>query len=193
MVEGLIVAAGCSRRTGPHYKMSLDLGGQTLIERAVASMEPWCDRIIVVNGHQGDLIRSVLEANPKVDLVHNPGYQAGMFSSVKTGLPLIRAERFFFLPGDYPLVSPVVYEKMLAVAAETVIPVYEGQTGHPLLLSTALIDPIMAWPDSSNLGEFIRRQPASTVAVNCPGILIDIDTMEDYQRALTLIAAQGGC
>ncbi|MDD4776459.1 MAG: NTP transferase domain-containing protein, partial [Syntrophomonas sp.] len=105
----------------------------------------------------------------------------------------IRAERFFFLPGDYPLVSPVVYEKMLAVAAETVIPVYTGQTGHPLLLSAALIDPIMAWPDSSNLREFIRRQPASTVAVNCPGILIDIDTMEDYQRALTLIAAQGGC
>lgn len=193
MVEGLMVAAGQSRRTGPYYKMTLDLGNQTLIERTAASLEPYCERIIVVTGYQGDLVRSVLQDHPKVELVDNPNYQEGMFSSVKTGLACIKADRFFFLPGDYPLISQPVYEAMLAIDAEIVVPVYEGQTGHPVLFKDSVIERIFDSPEINSLREFISQQAPCYLGVNCPGILIDIDTMEDYQRALALIARQEGC
>lgn len=193
MVEGLIVAAGQSRRTLPYYKMTLDLGGKTLVERAMASMEPYCEHIIVVTGYQGDLVRSALQGHPKVELVDNPNYQEGMFSSMKTGLPYIKGDRFFFLPGDYPIISPSVYEAMLAVDYEIVVPVHEGQTGHPVLLKYSVIERIFDSPEITSLREFIRQRDPCYLEVNCPGILIDIDTMEDYQRALALIAQQEGC
>lgn len=192
MVDGLIVAAGRSRRTGEQCKMLLDLEGLTLIERAVAAMEPWCARIIVVTGHRGHLIRPVLEGCAKVEVVDNPDYDEGMFSSLKTGLPLIKAERFFFSPGDYPLVSSDVYEAMLEVDATVVVPSHRGRTGHPVLLQSRVIDAISAMPNSASLRDFITGQKPYILEVDCPGILFDIDTMEDYQQARALIAAPGG-
>lgn len=192
MVEGLIAAAGRSRRTGEQYKMLLDLEGMTLIERAIAPMEPWCSRIIVVTGHRGHLLRPVLEGWSKVEMVDNPDYDQGMFSSIKKGLPLITAERFFFLPGDYALVSNRVYQAMLEVDAPVVVPAYQGRTGHPVLFRSGVIDDILSMPNTDSLRDFMARPKPHLLEVDCPGILIDIDTMEDYQQAREWLAAQGG-
>jgi len=192
MVEGLIAAGGRSQRTGEQYKMLLDLEGRTLIERAVAPMESWCSRIIVVTGHRGHLLRPVLETWSKVEMVDNRDYDQGMFSSIKTGLPLITAERFFFLPGDYPLVSSWVYQALLEVDAPVVVPAYQGRTGHPVLFRSTAIDDILSQPNTATLRDYVIRQKPYILDVDCPGILIDIDTMEDYQQAKVWLAAQGG-
>ncbi len=192
MVEGLIAAAGRSRRTGEQYKMLLDLDGLTLIERAIAPMEPWCSRILVVTGHRGHLLRPVLEGWFKVEMVDNPDYDQGMFSSIKRGLPLITAARFFFLPGDYALVSSRVYQAMLEVDAPVVVPIYRGRTGHPVLFQSSVIDDILSMPNTASLRDFMARQKPYRLEVDCPGILIDVDTMEDYQQAREWLAAQGG-
>ncbi len=192
MVEGLIAAAGRSRRTGEQYKMLLDLEGLTLIERAAAPMEQWCSRIFVVTGHRSHLLGPVLESWPKVEMVDNPDFDQGMFSSIKRGLPLITAERFFFLPGDYPLVSSCVYQALLEVDAPVVVPAYQGRTGHPVLFRSTVIDDILSMPNAATLRDFIVRQKPYILEVDCPGILIDIDTMEDYQQARAWLAVQGG-
>ena len=192
MVEGLIAAAGRSRRTGEHYKMLLELEGLTLIERAIAPMEPWCSRIMVVTGHRGHLLGPVLESWSKVEMVDNPDYDQGMFSSIKKGLPRITAERFFFLPGDYGLVSSHVYQAMLEVDAPVVLPSYQGRTGHPVLFQSRVADDILSMPNTLSLRDFMARQKPYRLEVDCPGILIDIDTMEDYQQAREWLAAQGG-
>ena len=192
MVEGLIAAAGRSRRTGEQYKMLLDLEGLTLIERAIAPMEPWCFRILVITGHRGHLLRPVLEGWSKVEMADNPDHDQGMFSSIKRGLPLITAERFFFLPGDYGLVSSHVYQAMLEVDAPVVLPAYEGRTGHPVLFQNRVVDDILSMPNTASLRDFMARQKPYRLEVDCPGILIDIDTMEDYQQARAWLAVQGG-
>ena len=192
MVEGLIAAAGRSRRTGEQYKMLLELEGLTLIERAIAPMEKWCSRILVVTGHRSHLLGPVLERWSKVEMVANPGYDQGMFSSIKKGLPLLTAERFFFLPGDYGLVSSDVYQAMLEVDAPVVLPSYQGRTGHPVLFQSRVADDILSMPNTLSLRDFMARQKPYRLEVDCPGILIDIDTMEDYQQAREWLAAQGG-
>lgn len=187
MVEGLVVAAGESRRTGDRYKMTLDLGGQTLIETTVASLAPWCDRVIVVTGHNRELIDSIFCTNKQVVVINNPDYQEGMYSSIKTGLPLIEAERFFFLPGDMPLVSADVFQKMLEIESEVVVPVHNQRRGHPVLLRKNAIGKILDSSDITNLRDFIATQNPCFLEVDCPGIGLDIDTMDDYQQALKLI------
>ncbi|ABI68444.1 NTP transferase domain-containing protein [Syntrophomonas wolfei] len=64
-----------------------------------------------------------------VEIIVNSRYEDGMFSSIKTGLKQIRAERFFFLPGDCPLISPFVYQKMLGVDSEIVVPTFNTGLG----------------------------------------------------------------
>lgn len=187
MIEGVILAAGLSSRAG-RYKMALPLGDKTVIERCIESMYDICDRLIVVGGHRIEEISRLLAGKAKINIVFNVDYEQGMFTSVKTGLQHVKAERFFFTPGDYPLISKDVCEKMLGVEDEVVIPRYNGKRGHPVLLSKAIISELHSNSRYTNLKEFIDTRRYSFVDVSDPGILLDIDTMEDYKEVLNQIS-----
>lgn len=178
-VEGVILAAGLSRRTGRH-KMTLPLGGKTVIEHTIAGMAEVVERIHVVIGHQAERLRELLAGRPRIELVMNEGYQASMFSSVKAGIARVRAERFFLLPGDYPLVGADVYRALLRSDGEIVIPTFQGRKGHPVLLRSGLIPEILAQPPDATLRDYIVRKGYVTVKVADEGILLDIDTLDDY-------------
>jgi CTP:molybdopterin cytidylyltransferase MocA len=47
---------------------------------------------------------------------------------------------------------------------------------------------IRALPTGIGLNVYFRTQPTRLVSVTSPGVLVDLDTPEDYQR---LLAAQG--
>jgi molybdenum cofactor cytidylyltransferase len=186
MIEGLITAAGKSQRTAEKYKMTLDFGGRTLIEMSLASLAPFCVRIIVVTGYKSQELNVILQKYPNVENIFHPAYEEGMFSSIKAGMKQIRGERFFFLPGDYPLISPSVYQKLQTVDSEIVLPTCNGQPGHPVLFKKTVIAKILAGSSYGNLREFIAAHQPACVAVDCPGILRDIDTLDDYRESLRL-------
>jgi molybdenum cofactor cytidylyltransferase len=179
-IEGVILAAGLSTRSG-RYKMALPLGGKTVIQRSIESMADAVARIWVVVGWQADQVRALLAPYAKVESVHNPAFRSGMLRSVKTGLAQVRAARCFLLPGDIALVSPTVYTLMLAADGDIVIPTYGGKKGHPVLLSRSVIPEILALPDDAILRDHIRAKGYTTIEVPDEGILLDIDTPEDYQ------------
>lgn len=178
-VEGVILAAGLSRRAG-QYKMTLPLGDRTVIEHTLAGMAEVVERIYVVIGHQAKRLRELLAGRPRVELVMNEDYQSGMFSSVKAGIARVRAERFFLLPGDHPLVEANVYRALLRSDGEIVIPTFQGRKGHPVLLRSGLIPEILAQPPDATLRDYIARKGHVTVEVADEGILLDIDTLDDY-------------
>lgn len=111
MVEGVIIAAGFSSRAGG-WKMAFNIGGITVIERCVLGMVQNCSRIFVIGGSRFYLLQELLpkQKYPMVELIFNRNYHQGMFSSVLTGFRQVRESRFYFIPGDYPLVSSYVYE-----------------------------------------------------------------------------------
>jgi molybdenum cofactor cytidylyltransferase len=185
MCEGLIAAAGKSRRTGSCYKMELDFDGKTLLEKCLESMRPFCSRVLVVGGHNIDILRARLAGYPDVEVINNPQFEKGMFSSIQAGARHIRAGRFFFIPGDYPCVSPGVYQRMLACHSDVVVPVYGKRSGHPVLLNSSLIRELLEG-GYNNLRDFIALRNTIRVDVDCPGILLDVDTLEDYRKALDM-------
>lgn len=180
-LEGVVLAAGYSRRAGT-FKMTLEIEKTTIIEKCIAGMYELCSRIIVVSGFQAAKLEQVLAGYPKVDIVFNKHYHLGMFSSVKFGFQQVRSERFFFTPGDYPLVSREVYTALVNVNGEVVVPVYRGHPGHPLLLQGVLARELVQDSRCTNLREFLAHKNLVTVGVQEPGILQDIDTFDDYQR-----------
>ena len=186
-IEGIILAAGLSTRTGVN-KMILNIKGKTVIERCILGMYDLCSEIIIVGGHRIDDIRNVLDIYPRTKLIYNPDYLNGMFSSVKKGLIHVKEDRFFLIPGDYPAISKKTYEKMLQVNEDIVIPTHNGKRGHPLLMKTYLIDELLKGISCNTLRDFVHKKGFTSIDVGDPGILMDIDTMEDYGRALNYLS-----
>lgn len=185
-VDGVILAAGFSSRTGV-FKMGLKLREKTLIERTIDAMKGLCSRLIVVSGYKREQIIKLTKGQPGVEVVFNPHYSAGMFTSVKEGIKHVKSGWFFLIPGDYPLVTKAIYQKLLDTRARFVgehifIPVVNGRKGHPILVKSELTPELLEEPENSNLRKFINRKGYAPVQVDDDSILVDIDTMEDYQR-----------
>lgn len=178
-IEGIILAAGFSSRAGA-YKLTFELGSKTVIEHCLEGMYNVCDNIIVVGGYNFDKLVPILDKYSKVKLIYNENYELGMFSSVLKGFAHSMGNRVFMIPGDYSLIQPNVYKSMLNINDDIVIPTYNGKKGHPLLMNKSMVQLLLSSGNISNLRDFIASHKFSAVEVDCPGILMDIDTQEDY-------------
>ena len=182
IIEGIILAAGFSSRAGT-YKLTLELNGKTVIERCIEGMYDACSKIIVIGGYNIEKLAMILDKYTKVKLVYNENYQTGMFSSVIKGYSQTEGDKVFMIPGDYPLVSHDVYESLLRTNANIVIPTYEGTKGHPVFMNRKIINLLLSSKHIRSLREFIANEEFTVLEVGCPGVLMDIDTPEDYIHA----------
>jgi molybdenum cofactor cytidylyltransferase len=186
-VDGVIVAAGFSRRARA-FKMELPLGDKTLIQRTIEGIANVCSRVIVVAGYKSEKIFPLEKKYGQVSVVFNPHYANGMFTSIREGIKHVKSDWFFFIPGDYPLVTGAVYQRLLEAlsqfpTAAIFIPVFKKRKGHPILVKSSLAEELLSEPEDSNLRIFIRRKGFVPVEVDDDSILLDIDTREDYHRA----------
>src|SRR5713101_5247929 len=84
-VAGLVLAAGLSTRMGRN-KQLLQLRGETMVARAARTAhEGGLSPVVVVLGHQADLVRAAVAHLP-VLTVENPSPERGMASSVREGI-----------------------------------------------------------------------------------------------------------
>jgi molybdenum cofactor cytidylyltransferase len=187
-VDGIILAAGFSSRTEV-FKMGLQLGEKNLIQRVIDEMKELCPRVIVVAGYKKERIIEFAKGYANVEVVFNPHYTKGMFTSVKEGVKHVTSQWFFLTPGDYPLITKAIYQKLLDARNESdqciFIPVFKGRKGHPILVKSDLVKELLEEPDDSNLRKFINQKGFTPVEVDDDAILVDIDTMEDYLRIKT--------
>ncbi len=188
-VEAVILAAGLSSRC-PEYKLALPLGERSVIERTVEGLSPFVDRVIVVVGWREETVRALLAASAKVAFVATRGYEEDMFGSVRAGASAVRAARFFLQPADMPLVDAAVYSRLLATEADVAIPTYQGRKGHPVLMRREVVDDILGAPSGATLRDVLSARGFALVAVEDEGILLDIDTMADYEDILARFMAR---
>ena len=97
---------------------------------------------------------------------------------------ILEAEHVLILPGDCPFITHEVCEKLLAGKGDIVLPAYQGKCGHPVLLSRCAIEGLLADERCQSLQEYISANKAEIIAVDRPEILWDIDTPEDYAKAV---------
>lgn len=183
----IIVAAGYSSRM-QKFKPLLPLKDKTVIENTIDSfLEAGVNNIIVVLGHNADLIKPILEQK-KVKWVYNPNYDEGMYTSIKVGVEELdhNLEGFFMMPADIPFVKPETVKLISKVFLESeqliVYPVKDGRRGHPPLISTKLSHDILSYDGTGGLKALLNRfnSEAYHLEVEDEGILIDLDTFETY-------------
>jgi CTP:molybdopterin cytidylyltransferase MocA len=191
---GLILAAGLSSRMG-QTKALLPFGEEALLERQIKCfLSAGVEGIFIVTGHNAKNVEEAVKAYP-VKTVYNSEYKQGMFTSVKAGLSAVKqggAGAVFLLPVDCALITPQILETMITRfnkgRAMIVYPCHKGLRGHPPLFSAQLIDKILASIGEGGLKEALSahdEEAANVEAGSC--CLTDIDTWEDYMKALKQI------
>ena len=186
----IILAAGSSRRMGTQ-KLVLPMGTSTMIETVVDNvLKSSINQVLVVLGPDQNKIRDVLIGKP-VEFCHNLNHDQGMLSSVICGFKALpeNAETALIYLGDQPNITPEVTNTIIEAYDEElmgiVIPVFNNRRGHPLLVDMKYRRDVEKLDLEQGLRSLRHKFPDDVleVEVDEPGILVDIDTKEDYSNA----------
>lgn len=187
----IILAAGDSTRMG-RTKALLHYRGKTFIEKLIDDYRTvGCHPIIVILGKDADQVNTLLEGSD-LEVQINPHPENGLLSSLQIGLKSLPANcaGAFFSPVDHPAVRIETLQMMLKEwgrrGEKAVRPRFRGRGGHPALLGRGWIEEVPTLPLSSSVRTLLHQRSSDIIEfpVSDPGILIDVDTPEDYQRLL---------
>jgi CTP:molybdopterin cytidylyltransferase MocA len=179
----VILAGGYSSRMNG-FKPLMQLGKKSLLEHSVRFFQRGgVDKIVIVTGHRKEEVKAEA-ARLGVRSIYNKNYDEGMYSSVCTGVKQMKGVKaFFILPVDIPLIRPSTLKTLRDKARlkGVVYPSFEGERGHPPLISSALIPAILKFDGNGGLKALLEKFPGTDVPVWDQGILLDADTHEDFQ------------
>lgn len=189
-VTAIVLAAGGSSRFGSP-KQLLPWKGKTLLEHTVDTvLESSVSQVVVVLGHRAERIGAVLGQRP-LEVVVNDAWASGQSSSVRAGLQSLpeTCDACLFVLADQPNLKPALIDDVLAryrrTLAPIVVPAYRGRRGNPVLFSRALFPELMERRGDQGGRQVIERheEQVETVEVSDRSQFLDIDTVEDYDRA----------
>lgn len=192
MISGILLAAGESRRMQGAFKPLLKWGKRTVIGECVHQLRnSQLADIFVVLGHREADIRPRL-AGTGVQYAINQDYRQGMLSSIKTGLAMLgpNPDAFLLALVDQPMIKTELINRLINAFDEgdkgIVIPTYQGNHGHPIIISAKYVDDILRLPadNQDGLRGFINEHKSDwlEVPVETQAVLEDIDLPEDYER-----------
>jgi len=187
-VSAILLAAGRSQRMDTK-KQLLPIHGRPAVVRCLESLrDANAAEIVLVIGPQAGDIMDAARGFP-VRFVVNEIPESDMATSVKTGLTCIDRDATGVLVClcDHPLVRTATIEAMLSAHARMpdaiIIPVYNGRKGHPTLFPRLLLEELGT---GATLRDIIghHHEKISFLTVDDEGVILDMDTPEDYRRIL---------
>lgn len=190
--QAIILAAGHSTRMGLP-KLSLAFRqGIIFLEQCVSQFQLFgCSKVVVVVNSEG--LQWIDEHKPaikkKMRLVLNPDPDRGRLSSLQLGIQKSNIEEGLFIHNvDNPFVSQKMLHHIYTGSYENkefdyISLRYHGQGGHPLMVSKSLAQAILDEPSYESLNHILSKYKRTDVAVDDPAILVNINTMEEYQQA----------
>ena len=194
-LAGIILAAGLSSRMGA-FKPLLEIDGKSMARRVAELMQnAGADPVIVVTGHRHEELKAHL-AGCGVRFVHNPDYASTQqLESLQLALAALPKDcgRVLVTPADIPLVRPDTVERLLAVEGDFIRPRFGERTGHPVVLAAGLVPDLLRYDGPGGLKGAVARSSCVVrdIDVDDPGVLMDNDTPEDFQRTLARFEEAG--
>lgn len=157
----------------------------------------------VASGGQGSKLQALLAGRPvlehtlaavrasglpfHVEAAGHPGMGDSIAAAVRATPD---AAGWLVLPGDLPLVAP---QSLRAVAealarASIVMPMYQGKRGHPVGFAARHGPALQALGGAEGAADIVRGVQALWLDLDDPGIVTDIDTVEDLARVERMLA-----
>lgn len=187
-IVGVLLAAGRSRRFGADKLLRMAHGGLSMAEIAAAKLLAVCDRALAVVGPQssGELGERLRAAG--LDLIVARDAERGMGASLAAAVSATpEAGGWLVALGDMPAIDAT---SMAAVAAalrggaSIAAPAHGGRRGHPVGFAGEWFGTLSRLTGERGGRDVIDAHPGclSLIAVDDPGVLVDVDSESDLAR-----------
>ena len=191
----VILGAGRSSRMG-QPKLLLPWGETTVLGHLARQWsELGARQVAVVTAAADAALETELQRLnfPSENRIRNHAPERGMFSSIQCAAQWpgwsSTLTHWAILLGDQPHLRVGTLQSVITFAAmhpdQAVQPARNGRPRHPVLLPKALFRELAA-STAPDLKEFLSRHESALCECGDPGLDLDIDRPEDYDRALSL-------
>ena len=196
MNAAILLAAGESTRMG-RPKQLLDWHGRPLVVAQIETLlDAGCRPVVVVLGAHANSIRPILPSRSTVQVTTNRYWREGRASSIRTGARSVPpvAEAVIVTSVDQPTEPSVVERLHHALDSDhdalIAVPRHDGRNGHPPMFRSELLPELSAVSErQQGLRQIRRRYAGRTIFVEMdnPIVTLNLNTPEEYQRALELL------
>ena len=195
----VILAAGASTRMSGSSKLLLPFAHRTILETVVArARAAELAPLIAVVGSPYDAVWRTLRSTPvRPDrVVVNRRSAEGIAGSVAAGVEAAMAEEVdsvAVLLADEPGIGVDSIRRVIAGFRRSlraaVRAQYADRPGHPVVLSRSVFELVLGLPRAANVLRELSRAEHEVGIVQLHALApIDVDTAEDYERALNRLA-----
>lgn len=189
LATGLLLAAGRGTRFDPlgqQNKLLAPLADGTPVARAAAhTLLTVLPRVIAVVRPGAEALAHLLN-EAGCEVVFAIDAERGMGASLAAGVHASAdADGWVVALADMPWILPATVEavaRKLGAGAPIVAPVYEGRRGHPVGFGAVHGKALAALDGDTGARALLASPGLTTMAVDDPGVLADIDTPEDLRR-----------
>ncbi len=170
-------------------KMLLDVGGETMLERAVRrALRAGCAPVVVVFGHEPERVRAAL-SGLEVSFAMSPDPGGPTSGSLHAGLRALGpgADAAVVMLADMPHVTGDMIDALIRShvegASSLAVSRYGDVLAPPLLFARALWPELLAW-HGEGCGKTVVKAHQSEAVMHDwpPERLQDIDTPADYEQ-----------
>jgi molybdenum cofactor cytidylyltransferase len=180
----VVLAAGAgSRYHGTRHKLSENLGGDSVLVRTLrnAIASEMSVVLVISEALIGEAKGLVAPADMVVvDARSQTGW--GMGDSIAAGVSIdASASGWLVLPGDMPLVRPSSLRAVADALDQQPIAFaqYRGRRGSPVGFGAELFSELVMLKGDEGARRLLARYPTAAVELDDPGVLFDIDTVDD--------------
>jgi molybdenum cofactor cytidylyltransferase len=178
------MASGCSSRMGTN-KLFLEYAGQTFLERVIQLTKdlPFFETILVISPQNSN----GLTFPDGIKVVLNDQAKQGQSASVRLGTEAASGDGYLYLTVDQPLLNPEIIQALFpAYTYETIVfPVKKsGRPSSPVFFGKQFRSELLSVHGMAGGRAVRNRHPNAwrAIPIEQEESLIDIDTVEDYQR-----------
>ena len=188
MISAILLAAGQSKRMEGNNKLIEKIKEIPLIKHSVENiLSSPIDELIIVLGHQKEIIERIIGNNKKIKFVINNNFNDGMASSIKIGLNHLskNSVKFFVCLGDMPMINKNIYLQLIKAKSnkEIIVPNYKGKQGNPVLFSTSMKNKIMNIKGDIGAKKILKtnKDKVFNLEIDDYGIIKDYNTIDSFK------------
>ena len=174
-------------------KAILPWHGSPMLDHQIHSLfDGGIDEVIVVLGHQKDLLLPMLQHYAFVIPVYNRDYLSGKTTSIKSGLSKINkmtTDCILLLNVDQPRSSTTIQTLLQhhrSSQALITIPSFNGKGGHPIIFDISLLKDLLDISEASQGVKSVVSENHSKlqkVPLDSEEVLWDLNTPDEYRYA----------
>ena len=184
----VVLAAGAGTRyQGTRHKLSEQLGGDSVLVRTLRNaIASEMSVVLVVSEALVPEASGLVAPEDMVVVDSRVPAGWGMGDSIAAGVSMhASATGWLVLPADMPLVKPSSLRAVAQALDQQPIAFaqHRGRRGHPVGFGAELFSELVMLMGDVGARRLLARYPTAAVELDDPGVLFDIDTVDDLAVA----------